>query len=458
MRTGLVNMEKRNLEPLMILAVTGSFLFVLVTGFPGLFEGQHPVTAVTASPSLVPVEKPAVTAENDDTLQSLARDRDTIANIFAGLEPFFQAISHIQADHAVLHIAYFGDSMIEGDLVTQPLRRNMQRRFGGSGIGFIPLTSPQPCFRTTIRQTFNDDWTVYSFVHPGKTQAVTPGISGYVYISGAGAETKYESVPGYGKFRKADILYGGQNEVTVKVATDTITRVLSLIPDQGKAVSDLSVTIDSVFSVFELRVTSSKPGLLYGVNFENGPGVYVDNYAFRGNSGLPLKNIPPDVIAGFNKKLSNKLLIIHYGLNVYTPGIEDYHWYEAAMVNVIRHVKESSPGCAILMISMPDRSALISGEYYTPSGLPEFIRLQQRIANSEHVAFFNLYAAMGGANSMKQWVEGSPKLAGDDYTHPNGAGASRIASLVYDFLMKGYDRFQHCTDSIAYTSQPKPLL
>ena len=110
------------------------------------------------------------------------------------------------------------------------------------------------------------------------------------------------------------------------------------------------------------------------------------------------------------------------------------------------------------MISMPDRSALISGEYYTPSGLPEFIRLQQRIANSEHVAFFNLYAAMGGANSMKQWVEGSPKLAGDDYTHPNGAGASRIASLVYDFLMKGYDRFQHCTDSIAYTSQPKPLL
>jgi lysophospholipase L1-like esterase len=194
------------------------------------------------------------------------------------------------------------------------------------------------------------------------------------------------------------------------------------------------------------------------VNFENGPGVYVDNYAFRGNSGLPLSSIPAEIFSGFNTVLRNKLLIIHYGLNVFTPGVEDYHWYETAMMKVIKHVKESSPGISILMISMPDRSVLISGEYHTPAGLPEFIHLQQRVAEKEHVAFFNLYDAMGGAGSMKKWVEGHPKLAGDDYTHPNGAGAAKIASLVYDFLMKGYDRYLQKPDSAASSKLTTPVI
>ena len=120
---------------------------------------------------------------------------------------------------------------------------------------------------------------------------------------------------------------------------------------------------------------------------------------------------------------------------------------------VVSHLKFSSPGVAILMVSMPDRSALIDGEYHTPDGLPAFIRMQQRVAEKEHIAFFNLYEAMGGANSMKQWVEGSPRLAGDDYTHPNGAGAAKIASLVYGFLMKGYDRYRQVADTVQ-TSNP----
>ncbi|MCX6267846.1 MAG: hypothetical protein NTW16_10885, partial [Bacteroidetes bacterium] len=193
-------------------------------------------------------------------------------------------------------------------------------------------------------------------------------------------------------------------------------------------------------------------------NFENGPGVYIDNYAFRGNSGLPLSAVPAEIFSGFNTILHNKLLILHYGLNVFTPGVEDYHWYEMAMMNVIRHVKQSSPGISILLISMPDRSALIAGEYHTPAGLPEFIRLQQRVAANGHIAFFNLYEAMGGANSMKRWVEGQPKLGSDDYTHPNGAGASKIASLVYDFLMKGYEQYLQKSDSSGIIKSSAPAI
>jgi lysophospholipase L1-like esterase len=74
------------------------------------------------------------------------------------------------------------------------------------------------------------------------------------------------------------------------------------------------------------------------------------------------------------------------------------------------------------------------------------------VAARTHIAFFNLYKAMGGANSMKTWVEGQPKLAADDYTHPNGAGAARIAGMVYDFILKGYERHIQGPDSTLSTN------
>jgi hypothetical protein len=442
-------MEQRNFEPLMILGATGIFLLLYAAGFMNVFPGINQRKILPNPVAVKTMAKAPRISVKPDSIHALLSDRDTISSTFTGLEMFYQSVQRVQNDHTLLHIAYFGDSMIEGDLVTQPLRHSMQQRFGGSGIGFIPVTSPLPGFRTTVKQSFNSNWSVCSFVHPGNSEGVHPGISGYVYLSEEGAEVKYESVPGYGLFHSAEILYGGKNSIFLEVLTDTVSSLFSLVP--AHPVSSFTLKRDTAFSVFEINVRSSTPGVFFGVNFENGPGVYVDNYAFRGNSGIPLTAIPAEIFAGLNTTLRNKLLILHYGLNVFTPGVEDYHWYELAMVNVIRHVKQSSPGISILMISMPDRGALISGEYHTPAGLPEFIRLQQRVAATENIAFFNLYEAMGGANSMKKWVEGHPKLAGDDYTHPNGAGAAKIASLVYNFLMTGYDRYLLQPDSLNFS-------
>jgi hypothetical protein len=444
-------MVRRNTEPLLILVATGIFLLV-VSGVMHVFPGETPPAAVTRIAPVADTARPVNVKASTDSLQAIFNDTDSSSSNYTGLEIFYQSLQKIETDRALIHIAYFGDSMIEGDLVTQPLRRSIQRRFGGYGIGFIPVTTPLPGFRRTVLQSFNDNWDVYSFVHPRNPEGVTPGISGYVYISEKGAEAKFVAPRGCYPYHSADIIFGGKNTITVEVVTDTLASLVTLTPE--KPVSAYSLTRDTAFSSLTINVRSSEPGVFYGVNFEYGPGVYVDNYAFRGNSGLPLTMIPENIFSGFNTTLRNKLLIIHYGLNVFVPGVVDYHWYELAMQNVIRHVKQASPGVSILVVSMPDRSALIGGEYHTPAGLPEFIQLQQRVAASQHVAFFNLYKAMGGANSMKQWVEGQPKLAGEDYTHPNGAGAAKIASLIYDFLIKGYDFYQQKPDTTITSKSP----
>ncbi len=444
-------MTNRNYEPLLITAVTG--MVILVTAV--LLE-WIPAPASTVGAASPPASSPAppTAAEPPVAEGSIASGHDTTSSTWEGLEYFYGSLQSLPSDQTSLHIAYFGDSMIEGDLVTQPLRRHMQQRFGGNGVGFVPLTTPLPGFRTTVRQSFNERWTVISFVHPSANNALPTGLSGYAYLSSRGARAVFEAPKNGPVFHRASLLYGGTTAMTVDLRTDTVVRMLTLLP--GRPVSMHDLFSDTSFRSLEITVRSEEAGLMYGVNFEGGPGVYVDNYAFRGNSGLPMTSIPDTVYAGFHRILRNRLLILHFGLNVFTPGVEDYHWYEEAMVKVVRHVRQASPGIPLLIISMPDRASLINGTYATPAGLPGFIRLQKRIALRTHTAFFNLYEAMGGAGSMKRWVEDRPKLAGDDYTHPNGAGAARIAVLVYDYLMRGYDHYLQSSDTLTVHAEHDP--
>ena len=251
-----------------------------------------------------------------------------------------------------------------------------------------------------------------------------------------GAFVTYKATDIYGPFRTSAILYGGLHPVSLEVTTDTNVHIITLATDS--TIGSCIIPADTAYSTLRLKVLSETPGVLYGVCLEYGPGVYVDNYSFRGNSGLPLRQIPSDIFPEFNNLIGNRLIILNFGLNVYTPGVTDYHWYEQAMNGVVAHVKAASPGIPLLMISMPDRAVLIDGDYYTPEGLPAFISLQKRIADKQQVAFFNLFEAMGGVNSMKSWAESPLVLAGSDYTHFTAAGGKKIAGMIYHYIMEGY--------------------
>lgn len=409
----------------------------------GIFKGEEPTKAATTQQitdkQSITLTSDSLTSSKSDSLKKADSGLALVADTYTGLDPFYHALAAISRQNSTIHIAYFGDSMIEGDLVTHPLRRRFQLRFGGRGIGFIPVTSPQPGFRTTINHHFNDEWETFSFNHSGLSKGYFPGFSGYVFKAAENARVTYASEAGYGLFREFTILHGGDKETLINLETDTVGRDILLPPSEN--VSAYHIRSDSAFEKLSLTVMNPAGGLIYGAVFEDGPGVYVDNYAFRGNSGLPLRQIPLGIFSRFNQLLNNKLIILHFGLNVFTPGVSDYHWYEEAISGVISHVKAASPGAGILVVSMPDRAALIDGAYFTPAELPDFVRLQQRVAEKNQVAFFSLFDAMGGVNSMKTWVEESPRLAGEDYTHPNSAGAGRVASLIFQYLMTGYERY-----------------
>ena len=63
-----------------------------------------------------------------------------------------------------VRIAWFGDSQIEGDLITKDVRELLQNYFNKkNGVGFVPLTSVCGDFRQTAKVIINGDLAVENF-------------------------------------------------------------------------------------------------------------------------------------------------------------------------------------------------------------------------------------------------------------------------------------------------------
>ncbi|MDP1746487.1 MAG: hypothetical protein Q8L90_12975, partial [Bacteroidota bacterium] len=98
----------------------------------------------------------------------------------SSLSYFFQSLNATKKQKTKTRIAYFGDSMIEGDLITQDLRSAMQDDFGGYGVGFVPITSIVAGFRSSVIHSFNG-WTTYNLIENPPVDHVL-GISGYGFV------------------------------------------------------------------------------------------------------------------------------------------------------------------------------------------------------------------------------------------------------------------------------------
>jgi lysophospholipase L1-like esterase len=180
---------------------------------------------------------------------------------------------------------------------------------------------------------------------------------------------------------------------------------------------------------------------LYGVSFEDSTGIYVDNFGLRGNSGLGLYQISEKMHRQINQLQDYELIILQYGLNVVAPDSKDLNWYINPMINIVERLKRSYPDASILLMGVSDRSIKIDGDYRTMESIPVMISAQREIARRTQIAFFNLFEAMGGENSMVAYVESDPPLANKDYTHLTFQGGRKVAGIFVKSLLNEFQKY-----------------
>lgn len=372
---------------------------------------------------------------------------DFASDTTLALANFFESLNKTRTQKNKTRIAYFGDSMIEGDLITQDLRECMQNAFGGSGVGFVPITSIVAGFRKSIIHSF-DGWTTYNLLEKIPSDHLL-GISGYDFVpnisdsddtstNNTDSWVKYVGVKkkNLDKFHQTKLLYGksmGANYVIIngkKYKLSGTNTVNQLVIDDDKA-------YQSVTARFQCKT----PVDIFGFSTESDSGAFVDNFSFRGNSGMPITKVSKSVYAGTDEYLGYDLIILEYGLNVVSEKVTDYSWYERGMDNVIKHIKESFPDASILLISVGDKSSRKEEIYETDPSVPLLVAAQKRIAQKNKIAFWSLYDAMGGSGSMVKWVEGDTVLANKDYSHFNFRGAHRVGKLLFNKLMIEYSDY-----------------
>ncbi len=345
------------------------------------------------------------------------------------LSYFFEAIRGAKA--RPVRVAFFGDSFIEGDILCGPFRDTLQRIFGGSGVGYMPITSEVTKFRTSIQHDFTN-WKTYSMI--GQKNSYAPlGLPGFCFKPMDENEVQYK--PARKNFVTAKFFYESDYPFKMNSTVNDST-ALRMDFSASEGLSEF-IFPNHNLSAIKISFPQHDSLRLYGAAFEDSIGISVDNFAMRSNPGMGLFLVGQHRLKQFNALRDYKLIILQFGLNVLSEkDTTGYLWYLDKMTTLIKKLKDSFPSSGFLLISVGDRSSNQQGKFATMPDILVMRDVQRKIAQKSGIAFWDMFEAMGGENSMVRYTESQPPLAAKDYTHLTFRGGRKIAKKLADALLQ----------------------
>ena len=343
-----------------------------------------------------------------------------------GLKRFFAALRESRKENRTVRVAFLGDSFIEGDILVADFRSGMQKQFGGRGVGFVPVASVAAQFRTTVEQR-SEGWTTWSMLtdhdHP-------------YTLSGMTFEAKDEKASLSLKTTKQYPELQTVSSVKLLYESNSYTEMQLVCNGQSDTIRETLPSTDNIiqyekkgsFTEASFTFRNAKGFRALGVALEDNNGVVVDNYSLRGNSGAILNRLDVSHCQALSAVRPYDLIILQYGLNVVSDSMMQYGWYAKRMESAIQHVRTCFPDADILLLGVSDRSHQVDGTFETMPAVLALLHAQRQTARRTGVAFWNVFGAMGGENSMVRFVENN--WASKDYTHMSFRGGREIANAL----------------------------
>ena len=346
-----------------------------------------------------------------------------------GLRRFFAALNNIDNLGRPVRIAFVGDSFIEGDILVADFRAMMQEHFGGRGVGFIPIESNVAQYRPTIKQSA-DGWKSYSIIKNKSRKYVLSGLQ-FEPVSD-NAFIRFQTVdmyPGLEEVSSLKFIYSKNKNTDILLRSGDETLHHELPPTENVT----QYEIRGHFTKGTLQLKRARGLNAIGIALEDNDGIIVDNFALRGNSGIIMSELDEESCRDLQQIRPYDLIVLQYGLNVASDSVREYGWYRNRMISVVEHVQNCFPGADILILGVSDRSQNRGGTYSTMPAVLSLLRAQRQTAKEAEVAFWSIFAAMGGQNSMVKYVNSN--WASKDYTHLSFRGGREVANALYDALL-----------------------
>lgn len=358
--------------------------------------------------------------------------------------PLFEALEN--AKNKKVRIIHYGDSQIEEDRMSNYLRAAIQDTFGGYGVGLVPAiqTIPTSSFgqkcstslpRYLVYGTQDMRMEERNYGPLGQTALLSDTATFSFYrlnYNKTHDNTKY--------FSKITILLDN-----IKRTTTATISIRGSQQTKTANIGDHSITFDLPDSTTRASIFMNGNALIHGFMVDgDNVGVQFDNAAMRGCSGTIFTSINNESLRNYYTQNSIPLIIMQFGGNrvPYTKTDKAIISYCEQLTRQINYLRTISPQSKILFIGPSDMSTNINGSMQTYPHLPKLIDSLREMCLRNDVAYWDLYAAMGGENSMTTWVNSNPPLAGSDHIHFTYTGSNRASEMLWQGLMKAYELYK----------------
>lgn len=449
------------------------------------------------NPVSPPITKNMVSKIDSTTVESF--NGNNIYNAKA-LESFFKKLKDNESDNnQKINIVHIGDSHIQGDLMTNEIRKNLQRKFGNAGRGLVfPYQLAKTNGSYNERFRCNRVWETYRNIYPIRNYPV--GLSGIGLWRDSGGFVLELNIkdPVY-KFNSIKIITP-QNEDMFDLSTASQTKFIETAEPKiikhkikkGEAISVIAdkynVSIAEIKRANSLKSNNIRAGRTLRIptnetqsrNIKTSEYVSLnmesDSYSHYYNSektldkiylipnkkaskfelnGIVLEKDAPGLIysgigvngakySDYNKYplFFEQLKALHPDMLVFSLGTnESYEKLESG--NYIKQLREfisniKAQNINVPIIVMTPPPSLLRKRPNT--FIQDYTKQIIEIAQTDGFAVWDLYDEFGGMEGIRNLK--SAKLIGPDWVHYSKKGYEKQGNLFSEAFLKAYDNFK----------------
>ncbi len=376
---------------------------------------------------------------------SYGLENDTINVIqnAAHLESFYQRLLELRrSGTGNVTVVHIGDSHIQGDYLTQPLRWNFQNDFGNAGRGLIvPGRVAGTNESYNIVSSTTDTWEAKRCSFPDQPLPIgVGGITISTHDPSASFEVRMRDPRADYSFNKVILFFQNDGRSYDFVVADTLGQELAVARASDYPDGHAPVMLNEKTSGIRIQLKKASDGqhhaTIFGLSLENGESGVL--YHSIGVNGAKYKHYnAATYFASQAGLLAPDLIIISLGTNEALDYPFPDRNLDSHIDELVSALRSYNPGAAFILSTPPP--AFRRRDRANPGiGIVREQVISYAVENG--FAFWDMFNVMGGdGHGPQQWRQ--MELLRPDGVHFTKAAYEYHANLLYAAILKGYNDY-----------------
>jgi len=356
------------------------------------------------------------------------------------LTSFFERAAAVLRGRAEDHvrIAVYGDSNLTMDFLTGQMRRTLQQAYGDAGHGFVSFGRPWSHYKhMDVRHNMGSGWQAIAC----STDPVMDRLYGLAGIAAESmslrARSWVETAPADAPIGRSashfDLFYlKGKRwgRFDIEADGEVIMSAEGHAPEVGLGHASFELP-DGPHRVEVIANDKRHRVRVFGLAMERGePSFVVDSFGVGSMNTASQARENPALNREMLKARGYDLIVFATGANdVFTLDVTPGH-----LRDIIAYHREVLPEAPVVFVTPADR-----GKTKTLRQTLDAIAQRHEIAKNNQAALWDLFAAMGGEGSMRQFYRRGMSMA--DHVHFNERGGTYMGLRFTHALWRALEKY-----------------